>query len=486
MRNRILLALLVGTVLSAWGCESPTEDTTVSAVAVSVSTLTFRTLSTSQAVTATALGSRGQVLSSPIVWSTSDADVATVTDGVVTARQSGTATITARAGSASGRVEVVVSPEIAAIVFTRSALSFSSLGSIEQVEAAVRDSGGAEIRGAIVNWSTSDSTVARVTNGEVVATGNGQATITARAGQAVANLEVRVSQVPFAIALSNAVILFESVGDVQTVVAEVRDERGRIIENPQVVWTSSDSAVANALGGRITAVRNGEATITARIESLEASATVRVQQMPVALQVTPDRARLTAEGQSILVVATLRDARGNLVAGDLEWAVSDTMTARMAGQGNARSITARRTGATSLVVVHKALRTEIPIEVEIPFRLSFAVASSSMSYNPTLQRWECRFSIFASALGGRPGEAAILEDAEIRWTYSDGRTADVSLSRTDVQDYFGVDRVRSEFGHMASRIGWSSTPFSLHYTFRAQLPDQTRVSRFLTIPCATS
>ena len=129
-----------------------------------------------------------------------------------------------------------------------------------------------------VSWSSSNSSVASVDDrGTVTAIAPGTATITAKTedGGKTATCSVTVN---------SRVIAVESVsldkteleiieGDNATLVATVLPENA---DNKNVIWTSSDESVATVKDGVVTAIKEGEATITAKTEDGEKTAACSV------------------------------------------------------------------------------------------------------------------------------------------------------------------------------------------------------------------
>ncbi|WP_174818626.1 Ig-like domain-containing protein, partial [Paenibacillus kobensis] len=112
-----------------------------------------------------------------VTWSTSDASVATVANGVVTAVGNGTATITATTadGSFTATSTVTVTTAVTGVTLDQTSLSLLTGGADETLTATVNP---ATASNKNVTWSTSDASVATVTNGVVSPVGNGTATIT--------------------------------------------------------------------------------------------------------------------------------------------------------------------------------------------------------------------------------------------------------------------------------------------------------------------
>ena len=80
------------------------------------------------------------------------------------------------------------------VVIEPAAATLMSLGETVQLTASVLDQNGQPVAGAVVDWQSSDASVATVSSqGLVTAVGNGSATVTARTGSASANVEIMVT-----------------------------------------------------------------------------------------------------------------------------------------------------------------------------------------------------------------------------------------------------------------------------------------------------
>jgi Tol biopolymer transport system component len=120
-----------------------------------------------------------------VAWSSSDTDVATVSDaGLVTARANGSATITATLDAIAGQVTIAVLQAAGSVLVNPGADTLFD-GQSTALAAAVADANGHEVQDVLVTWSSSDTLVATVdSTGNVLARYPGTATITAAAGAA--------------------------------------------------------------------------------------------------------------------------------------------------------------------------------------------------------------------------------------------------------------------------------------------------------------
>ena len=128
-----------------------------------------------------------------------------------------------------------------------------------------------------VTWSTSDDKVATVdANGVVTAVADGKATITATVGDKTATCEVTVAiVVPVTgVTLNQTEATLTEAGATVELVATVAPENAT---DKKVTWTTSDDKVATVdENGKVTAVANGTATITATVGDKTATCEVTV------------------------------------------------------------------------------------------------------------------------------------------------------------------------------------------------------------------
>ncbi|MBO4625511.1 MAG: Ig domain-containing protein [Bacteroidales bacterium] len=215
-----------------------------------------------------------------VTWSTSDATVATVENGKVTALKAGSAVITAKAGDKTATCKVTVNAKVIAV--TSITLSKPELvlteGESETLTATVKPDDATD---KTVTWSTSDATVATVENGKVTALKAGSAVITAKAGEQSATCSVTVDAKVIAvtsITLSKSELVLTE-GESETLTATVKPDDAT---NKSVTWSTSDATVATVENGKVTALKAGSAVITAKAgeQSTTCSVTVKEPDRP--------------------------------------------------------------------------------------------------------------------------------------------------------------------------------------------------------------
>ena len=125
-----------------------------------------------------------------LVWTSSNDAVATVKDGVVTAKSEGTATITATCGSVKAECAVTVLPPVPAseVTLDKTVLTLYE-GDAAKLTATVMPE---DTTDKTIVWTSSDNEVATVNNGTVTGLKAGTATITAACGQVEAECSITV------------------------------------------------------------------------------------------------------------------------------------------------------------------------------------------------------------------------------------------------------------------------------------------------------
>ena len=201
-----------------------------------------------------------------VTWSSDNESVATVDqNGRVTAVAQGGATITAAVDGKSAECYVTVNAA-APVPVTSVSLDKTSLGltegDTETLTATVEPS---DATNKNVTWSTSDASIATVTDGVVTAVAPGTATITVTTedGNKAATCAVTVTAatVPVTGVTLNKTSTSLYVGDTETLTPTITPDNAT---NKNVTWSSDDTSVATVdASGLVTAVARGTAVITA-------------------------------------------------------------------------------------------------------------------------------------------------------------------------------------------------------------------------------
>lgn len=274
-----------------------------------------------------------------VIWASSNASVARVNSGTVTALKEGTATITASAGGKSSTCTVKVSTKVVSvtsITLDKTSLSMK-VGETETITATVNPDNATD---KSVTWGSSDVSVATVADGRVTAKKSGTAIITAKSGSCVAECTVTISVDVESVTLDKTTLSL-AVGEAAQLAATVKPDDAT---DKNVSWTSSDASVAKVDNGKVTAVKSGKATITAKCGGKTAECAVTVA-VPVS-SITLDKTTLSlAVGESAILTATVKpdDATDKTVT----WSSSDEPVVKV----DNGKVTALTTGQARITAV---------------------------------------------------------------------------------------------------------------------------------------
>lgn len=304
-----------------------------------------------------------------VTWSSSDASVASVSEGKVKALKEGGATITAKAGEKSTTCSIIVAKKIIAvesISLNKTELSLTK-GQSETLVATVKPDDATQ---KTVSWSSSNTGVATVENGEVTAVGGGKATITAQVGEVEATCIITVTVPVSSITLNNTnITLIE--GEETTLVATIKPDDAT---DKTVKWTSDKTGIVVVeQDGKVTAVKEGSATITASAGDKTATCSVSVQKKVIAVtSVTLSQSTLTLkQGETQKLTATVfpSDATDKTVS----WSssnpsiatVSDgTVTAKDSGTATITAKAGDKTASCTVTVTGGPVAVDLGLSVK--------------------------------------------------------------------------------------------------------------------------
>ena len=232
------------------------------------------TLMAGEALSLQATVSPSYATDATVAWSTSDASVAIVVRGVVTAVSPGVATITAKAGNREATCVVTVEKRYVAVmglILSESSATVTE-GEMLQLTATVTP---ADADDKTVTWESSDTTIAIVVDGLVTALSPGKVSITAKAGERQASCVVTVEKryVPVTDIILNYTELTLAVGESVTLTATIVPADA---DDQMISWSTSDSKVATINRKRVRGVAPGTAIITAATTDYTATCVVTV------------------------------------------------------------------------------------------------------------------------------------------------------------------------------------------------------------------
>ena len=268
-----------------------------------------------------------------VTWSSSKSSVASVSpSGLVTALSEGTATITAAADGKKGECTITVSKAFFAVSEIKLGKTELTLyeGEEETLSASVLPGNATD---KTITWASSDKSIASVESGKVKAVKKGEATITAKAGDKTAEVKVVVLAPVSGITLNkNRLDLI--IGETETLTATLTPANADPKE--PITWTTSDERIVTVEDGKVTAVKEGEATITASSDGKSATCIVKVDYIHVAEIILSTTEATLYAGESKTLAATLSPA--NITYKTVEWTSSDKNVATVNAEGKVDAI----------------------------------------------------------------------------------------------------------------------------------------------------
>ena len=268
----VVSAVIMVSFLVACGPQEPeVKNVPVSGVSVSPASLS---LVVGDTANLTAKVSPSDATSQTVTWSSSNQSVASVSNGTVTALQEGKTTITATAGGKSATCEVTVSAKVipvTGISFEQASVSIP-MGETANLIATVSPSDAPD---RTVSWSSSNASVASVSSGVVKAVSEGNATVTASCGGKSATCAVTVQKktIPVSSVTLKPTSLTLIQGESATLTLTVAPADAT---EQTVTWNSSNPSIVTVADGKVTAVREGTATISASCGGKSAECAVTV------------------------------------------------------------------------------------------------------------------------------------------------------------------------------------------------------------------
>ena len=221
-------------------------------------------------------------------------------------------------------------------------------GGSATLTATARGRNGVALPGRIFTFQSSDISIVQVSNlGYVTGLKQGTATITGSSEGKSASVVVTVSPAPvatLAVTLVNPALYVTQTTQAN---ADLRDANGQQLTGRQVVWTSSNTAVATvSQTGLVTALLPGTADITGANGGKSAKATVTVALVPVSTINVSLAQNARFVGQTTTAsAATLDSIGGTLTGRPIVWASSNPSVATVTQTG---AVSALAPGSTNI------------------------------------------------------------------------------------------------------------------------------------------
>ena len=267
------------------------------------------TLDKGKTTTLTATVQPGTAYDKSVTWTSSDEKVASVSNGKITAKSGGTATITAKTSNgktAKCTVKVIDPDVITGLKLNKTTIS---LGKGEQTT-LIPTFNPSNARNKTLTWTTSNSKIVTVSNGKITGKANGTATITAKTNNGkTAKCTVTVKNAPSKVTLSKGILTL-GVGEKYSLTSTIPD--GSAAET-RVYRTSNSSIVKMTRTywqGEFVAQKPGVAYVTVRLyNGKESTCKVTVKKAPASVNLNKTSMTLKV-GQSASLSAVIPSDAG--------------------------------------------------------------------------------------------------------------------------------------------------------------------------------
>jgi len=338
-----------------------------------------------------------QELTSSLTWASSNSAVATIDNsGVATGGSTGITTISVTSGSITGTTTLTVTAAVLNAITVNPTAASIPLGTTQQFTASGSFSDGStQDVTATAHWSSSDGTVATVSNtvgsqGLASALASGAVTITAASGSVSGsgNLTVTAaSLVSIAITPLNPAI---PLGTSQQFAATGTYTDGTTKDiTPTVTWTSSIPSVAvisNAIQsqGLATSAGTGTTSITGTQAAQTTSTNLTVSAANlISIAVTPTTASIAVGStQQFTATGTYTDGGTQDLTGTVAWSVSNLAAATISNSPGSQGLaTGTGSGFTTVIATSGVITSSADLTVSAvnPILTSIAVTPVDVS-----------------------------------------------------------------------------------------------------------
>ena len=320
----------------------------------------------------TATVSPADATNQKVTWSSNNTTVATVENGKVTAVSGGKANIsvTTEDGNHTATCEVTVTVPVTGVTLSQTELPLVK-GTTATLTATVSPTDATNKK---VIWSSNNSSVATLENGQVTAmsVGNATITVTTEDGNHTAMCEVVVTApiLVTGVTLSQTQLSLEK-GETADLTATVSPADAT---NQKVTWSSNNSSVATLENGQVTAMSAGNAIITVTTEDGNHTATCEVtvteeDVVLTGLRLSPSETRLKIGGEVTLSV-------GYEPAGasqrEVTWSTSDAAIVTVDANGKIKGIAV----GEAIITVESKTNTSIKATCKVTVEAATAVADA--------------------------------------------------------------------------------------------------------------
>lgn len=290
-----------------------------------------------------------------VKWSSSDESIAKISqDGTITALTRGKTTITATTeNGTTASCDVTVTREIGSVILDKSSISLDKGESTKITATIPTDTDGDKT----ISWTTSDSSVATVSNdGTVTAVDRGEAIITATTANGkkaicAVNVSVKLKSIAFEGNITEKTFNLGVDQSNEMQLNVIYDPEDADVDKSTLEWSSSNTSVVTVNDGLVTAKGKGDATVTAKIDGKMITCNVHVR-IPILSIEIKDKVNLTyGEEEKLAVTYTTYNNMETTDDKTIKWETSDKNIVQVSTDG---TITTKGTGKATITATSVA------------------------------------------------------------------------------------------------------------------------------------
>ncbi|QGQ97183.1 Ig-like domain-containing protein [Paenibacillus psychroresistens] len=314
------------------------------------------------------------------IWTTSNEEIASVSEGLVTGIAMGQATLVGKYGGKSVSITVDVATPRRLIV-DKSSIEMRANEEVQTVVTATYASGETYDVTEIAEWTTDNADIASVIKGNITAYKVGHATISAVYGGKKVTISVNIDQATVLTANKQTLQLQSGASEQVTITATYSDGSSEDITD-RAVWKSNSTAIADVKGGLITAVDKGETKITASYGDRTVTISVMIG-VVASLEFTSPSVFTMKEGDSapVSLQANFKDETSKDVTDEAVWTSSSDKIAKVSNG----VLKAFSSGKATITVKYSGLIETLTVEVDLAVKLSIDLKQVVMEKNSSVQ-----------------------------------------------------------------------------------------------------
>jgi len=295
-------------------------------------------------ITATALELDGSTpnVSSSADWTSSDIMVATVTNGVVTPKGIGTATIKASYKGAARSIKVTVYPTVTALTIKDTDQKVETFpdqtGTLPQVTATTFG-GDAVTVTPLVTWTSSNNNIVSIDSGKWKAVATGTAVLTASVNGYTAAVTITVNNKPLTLIAAQSELSLIIGKDYSFPQVRVVYENGQEEDiTEKISWKSSSTNLLIQSSG-LKGLSSANATLTGTFLNKTVKISVTIEEEVVKLIADPTSLTLNPKkSKSLKVKAFYKSGKSVIVSTKVNWSISDDAIAEFTGNNTLKAL----------------------------------------------------------------------------------------------------------------------------------------------------